>query len=222
MTFSSLKPSTKPMKRVGFRKPTTALTGALSAESRQMAAKVKPVKCKACRQEFIKARPGQKVCGPDCAEALAMSERAKAERKAQKAQKEVTKPLKKRLKETEKAVNLYVRVRDWLEGCCSCDKPAHWDGQWHASHFKSVGSNSLLRFHLWNIYKGCSECNRHRAGNIAEYTKRLELRFGPERVQWLEDRKNGTRKYTAEYLDRLKRVISKRTKRLIKRQGVGE
>lgn len=228
MAFSSLKPSTKPMKRSGFKRPTSALTGTLSAESRQLARRAKQPKCKYCRQEFDRIRPGQLVCNDVCALALAQSERAKAERKAARAerlalraQKEAAKPLKARLKLAERAVNRYVILRDYYDPCISCDKPSHWDGRWHASHFKSVGSNSLLRYHLWNINKSCDQCNWYKAGNITAYEEKLRLKIGDERVQWLKDRKNGTREYSAEYLDRLTRIFNKKVRRLIKRRGLG-
>lgn len=194
---------------------------------RAQSAKPKTCKCCVCREDFIKQRMGQKVCGLKCAGEFARIDREKKEaderRKARaidRQRKEEMMPIKKHLKLTEKVINEYVRLRDYHEGCCSCDKPSHWDGQWHASHFKSVGSNSLLRFHLWNIHKGCSECNRHKSGNIGEYTERLKLRFGPERVQWLEDRKNGSKEYTAEYLMRMRQIFSKKCKRLKKRLGI--
>jgi hypothetical protein len=116
----------------------------------------------------------------------------------------------------EKATNRCVRARDFFKGCVSCEKGAHWDGVWHASHFKSVGSNSKLRYNLWNIHKGCNECNIHHSGNIAEYEKRLVARIGPERVEWLKCQ-NGTVKYTAEYLERLTRVMNKKALRQEKR-----
>ena len=184
-------------------------------------------KCKVCPETFIVQRIGQKVCGPKCAVDLARIDREKKEaderresRAADRKRKEEMMPLKKHLKLTEAVINRYVRLRDYHEGCCSCDKPSHWDGKWNASHFKSVGSNSLLRFHLWNIHKGCSECNLFKSGNLLGYKERLVMKIGPEKVQWLEDRKNGSKEYTAEYLIRMRRIFSKKCKRLEKRLGI--
>jgi hypothetical protein len=211
------------MKRTGFASRVKPLSGVLRTASLKasgkptIAAKPKTRKCEVCQGPFVKQRMGQVVCGPGCAVVYTIRQKEKESRKQLKLQKATGKPLKVRLKEAEKAVNFYVRMRDARLGCCSCDKPAHWDGQWHASHFKSVGSNSLLRFHLWNIHKGCSECNRHLAGNIPEYKERLKLKIGAEKLQWIEDRKNGTREYTAEYLDRLKQIFNKKARRLEKR-----
>lgn len=190
--------------------------------------KQKTRKCKVCKTPFVPFNSlRDKWCSVECGTILAMSKleeqqakKRREERAADRKRKEEMMPVKKHLKLTEKVINYYVRLRDYHEGCCSCDKPSHWDGQWHASHFKSVGSNSLLRFHLWNIHKGCSECNRHKAGNINEYKERLALKIGPEKVQWLEDHKNGSKEYTAEYLIRMRRIFSKKCKRMEKRLGI--
>jgi hypothetical protein len=219
MKSSTLRASTKPMKRSPLHSKTADT----------LTVKVKQAKCanKACRKLFAKRNMQHVACSVDCAVAVvrekAEKERiklAKESRIATRVAKEESLSVKEHLKLTEKVINRYVRLRDYYEGCCSCDKPSHWDGQWHASHYKSVGSNSLLRFHLWNIHKGCSECNRHKSGNIAEYTERLRLRFGSERIQWLEDRKNGSKDYTSEYLIRMRRIFSKKCKRLEKRLGL--
>jgi hypothetical protein len=196
--------------------------------------KAKKATCKVCGEKFEKHNSIQPTCDKfECKLSYAMKAaeksrlarerqervKAKAEAKEFRERKEAAKPLRKLLAEAEKAVNAYVRVRDRFLGCCSCDKPSHWDGQWHASHFKSVGSNSALRFNLWNINKSCSECNLFMSGNIAEYRKRLILKIGADRVEWL-GQQNQTRKYEPEYLVRLKRVFTKKTKRLEKRYSL--
>jgi len=187
--------------------------------------KMRKCKNKACGDQFVPQRPLQTACCTGCAIIIAkdkaraeMDAKAKAERKEDKERKEAAKPLRELLKAAEVAVNLYVRTRDAMDGCISCHKPSHWDGQWHASHFKSVGSNSVLRYNLFNIHKACSECNLFKSGNIVEYEKRLTLKIGPDRVDWLK-RQGGVKKYSAEYLIRLKKVFTKKSKRLEKRRG---
>jgi hypothetical protein len=178
-------------------------------------------KCKVCPETFTPARPMQRVCSPKCALEDARLKREKAERKALAEAKEAALPMKKRFKRAQDAVNRYVRARDFFLGCCSCEKGAYWDGQWHASHFKSVGSNSRLRFHLWNIHKGCSECNRNLSGNIINYRPRLIHKIGADRVEWL-DYQNGITKFTPEYLDRLARVFNKKAARQEKRNQAAQ
>lgn len=186
---------------------------------------LKPSRCKICRGEYIKRSMGHKVCGPRCAEALALEVRNKSERKAaaaervkDRATREKLKTRQQWLKEAETVVNRYVRLRDQWEhlGCISCDRGPNWQGQWHASHYKAVGANSALRYNLWNIHRSCSICNNHLSGNIAAYTKRLPAKIGQERFDWLETQ-NQSVKYEIDYLKRLKAVFAKKCRRMEKR-----
>lgn len=180
--------------------------------------RVKTRKCKECRSEFQPSRIGQKVCSPACAQRLAEKHREKVTRKETRSKLLALKPLSHFEKIAERAVNRYVRLRDRNEGCCSCDKTATWGGQWHASHLKSVGANSALRFNLWNINKSCSICNNHRSGNIAEYRKWYSERFGQDRLDWLDNQPK-TKRYTREYLIRLAKVFNKRCRMIEKREA---
>ena len=175
--------------------------------------------CKVCKTEFDKKRMGQVVCSPACALSLAISKRGKAEKVAQVKDKRETKAKLTAMKskaqwarEAQAAVNKYVRLRDAYLGCVSCDKPASWGGQWHASHFRSVGAATAVRFHLWNIHKSCSVCNNWKSGNLSEYEPRLREKIGHEKVDWLRTQ-NQLSTYSVEYLKRLKTIFAKRAKR---------
>ena len=180
-------------------------------------------RCKVCRKPFEPRPPRALVCSEDCAGAFAVSKRLKEERRAEKAaqalERKDTKARKERLKslsqlakEAEREVNRYVRARDFKEGCISCDKPATWNGQWHASHFRSVGAAPQLRFNLWNIHKSCSICNNWKSGNISDYTPRILSKIGREKYDFLLS-KNSCIKYNREYLRRLKQVFARKAKR---------
>ena len=176
-------------------------------------------RCKVCRQPFEPHLLMQAVCGIDCARALAIRVRGKAEkqsateqRKADRERREKLKSLSQLANEAQREVNRYVRARDFKEGCISCDKPATWQGQWHASHFRSVGAASQLRFNLWNIHKACSVCNNWKSGNIGEYAPRLLQKIGQEKYQFLLSQ-NGSIKYNREYLERMKCVFSRKARR---------
>jgi hypothetical protein len=110
-------------------------------------------------------------------------------------------------------VNKYVRLRDRDLGCCSCDRTETWQGQWHASHFRSRGAASGLRYHLWNIHKSCSICNHHKSGNLEGYRPRLIEKIGQDKVDWLYTQ-NGVTRYDVEYLERFIKVMRKKVKRL--------
>lgn len=176
--------------------------------------------CAHCKTKFKPAKMGQKVCSPACAIALAPAMRIKADKAAKVKDRRETKVKLNKLKskaqwakEAQTEVNKYVRLRDAHLGCVSCDKPASWDGQWHASHFRSVGAATAVRFNLWNIHKSCSVCNNWKSGNLSEYEPRLRKKIGVEKVDWLREQ-NQLSAYSVEYLKRLKNIFSKRTKRL--------
>jgi len=182
----------------------------------------KPKPCKVCKAVF-QPRPMQSVCGPDCAREFARDKREREDRKKQReegrqtrARLEELKTLPQLANEAQEKVNLYVRLRDAREGCISCNRPATWDGQWHASHYRSVGAASSVRFNLWNIHKACSICNHHKSGNIAEYTPRLISKIGQQKVDWLSQQ-NTVNKYTRQYLLRMKAVFAKKAARQRKR-----
>ena len=176
-------------------------------------------RCKVCRQPFEPRQPMAVVCSLECAKSLAVSIRGKTEKQAAIKQRKLDRERKDKIKslsqlanEAQREVNRYVRARDFKEGCISCDKPATWQGQWHASHFRSVGAAKQHRFNLWNINKSCSVCNNWKSGNIGEYAPRLLQKIGQEKYQFLVAQ-NGCRKYNREYLERLKQVFARKANR---------
>ena len=180
-------------------------------------------KCKNCGIEFQKLTPLHSLCSPKCAIAHSKTLEVKRERTEARISREerrerllAVKPLTKYAHEAQFYVNKYVRLRDKNLGCISCNKPASWSGQWHASHYKSVGANSALRFNLYNINKSCSVCNNYLSGAIGEYRNGLIEKYGIEKLEWLDNYEK-SRKYKKEYLVKLKKVFMKMCKRLEKR-----
>ena len=182
----------------------------------------KPKTCKnpACRASFVPQRLGQAVCSPKCGLAIKHVNEAKARKSLSqvgradiKVRKEALKNRGDHAKEAQAVINRYVRLRDAHLGCISCDKPATWGGQWHCSHFRSVGAAAHLRFNLWNMNKSCSQCNAHLSGNIMVYRPRLVEKIGAEKVEWLECNQDLVR-HEIPYLKRLKAVFTKKAKRL--------
>lgn len=187
---------------------------------------VKEKSCKVCKAKFTPHRKIQAWCSPSCAVELAKARVEKA-KKAEK-QEEARSDRKKReamkrrsewLSDAQKAVNAYVRLRDKHAGCISCDRPASWGGQWHASHFRSVGAASAVRFNLWNIHKACSICNNHLSGNIRAYQPRLIEKIGVDRFDWVQEQNQLTR-YEIPYLRRLIAVFRKKARRLETRNAM--
>lgn len=232
MRRSPMKPGSSPMKRTAFaraeRIEARELTKIIIKEKKpQKGPKLHKCKVRTCRAEFVKLRPFEDWCSPECGTILALEKlakqreaKAKAERAADRKRKEEGMDPKQRLSLVQDLANKYAVLRDRDDGCISCDKGPHWTGgSWHGSHFKSVGSNSALRFNLLNIHKACDQCNWHKGGNIVNYEPRLRIKIGDERVEWLRNHPR-LRKYTTEYLQRLARVLRKKIKRLERRIAV--
>jgi len=174
-------------------------------------------KCKVCRTPFQKMSISHKVCKPECAIILNAKEKERKRRTEHLKAKVKARTRGEWLKLTQAVANQYVRLRDSKDGCISCDKPATWGGQWHCSHFRSVGAASAIRFNLWNMHKSCSVCNNWKSGNLSEYEPRLRAKIGDEKVDWLREQ-NQPVKDEIEYLQRFIKVFKKKIKRLTARR----
>ncbi len=186
--------------------------------------RTKPKKCRApgCGKPFHPTMTTQRVCSPACAIAMAKDPKlqkvaaraiTKQAREDLKARREKLKSRAEYAKEAQAAINRYVRLRDAHLGCISCSKPASWQGQWHCSHFRSVGAAPHLRFNLWNMNKSCSACNNFLSGNIMVYRPALIEKIGQAKVDWLECNSDVAR-HDIPYLRRVKAVFSKKARRL--------
>lgn len=175
-------------------------------------------KCSVCRQPFQKRSLMHRTCSPECAIEQVKLDKAKKARKEHKEAKAKARSRRDWLKLAEGVMNQYVRLRDSKLGCVSCDKPSTWQGQWHCSHFRSVGAASAIRYNLWNMHKSCSVCNKWLSGNVSEYEPRLRAKIGDEKVDWLKSQ-NQPVTYSIEYLQRLIKVFKKKIKRLSSRSS---
>ena len=186
-------------------------------------------KCPQCKEfnppgEFILGPGGlQAFCNFDCMVSYGSANKSKGEKVKQRIARKVKKEKLDKLKtnsewaeEAQKAVNLYIRVRDQGKPCISCDKP-DVDSR-NASHFRSVGACKQLRFNTFNIHASCYRCNCEISGNLLEYRIRLVKLIGQDRVDWLECQ-NDIARYSVEYLQRVKKVFNRRARHLIKLRG---
>ncbi len=159
--------------------------------------KLKEKKCRWCGDSFTPWNFLQVNCSPTCAIKYIQDRREKGllrvERAATKLKRAETRKRKEKLKTrsdwlklTQAPCNAYIRQRDILDGCISCNKPSTWGGQWHASHYRPSGNCSPLRFHPLNIHKSCSECNNFKSGNLSEFRISLIKKISLETVEWLE------------------------------------
>jgi hypothetical protein len=169
----------------------------------------------------------QKVCGPKCAAdwsaKVAAQKAARANRVERKSLAERKAKLKTRrewIAEAQAVVNKVARLRDILagHGCISCGANPDWrfGGSVDAGHYRSVGSAPHLRYYLPNIHLQCKRCNRDLGSNTVEYRKGLVQRITIERVEEIESMQ-WTAKWSVEYLQRIKKVMNKKARRLERR-----
>ena len=148
---------------------------------------MKEKKCKNCGDNFTPRQPLQYVCGYPCAIEYAKKQREKKETKDwKKEKKERSEKLmthKDWLNIAQKVFNTYIRQRDKGLPCISCGTNS---GQFHAGHYRSVGSTPELRFNEDNVHGQCATCNNYLSGNLIEYRKNLIKKIGVERVEFLE------------------------------------
>jgi hypothetical protein len=85
--------------------------------------------------------------------------------------------------ELQAAFNELVRLRDADQPCISCGT---YQGEWHAGHYRSVGSEPALRLEPDNCHRQCARCNVYMNGNLAAYRVNLIEKIGLDRVEWLE------------------------------------
>lgn len=158
--------------------------------------KIKPKECVVCGEDFMPYLTTEKVCSLTCALAYAKSDvdkkNAKAWRKEKKIRKEKLKTHKDYLKDLEKVVNEFIRLRDKDKPCISCGAAAG-NYTMSAGHYFPVGSYGNVRFDEDNIHGQCwFNCNKNQHGNLAEYTLRLPNRIGKERFEQLQVRAKQT------------------------------
>lgn len=184
--------------------------------------RVKTKTCPICKQVFEPFKPLQKTCCWECALELVkkkrIAEEVKADRKEIRLRKEKLKTKRDYTKEAQIAWNFYVRMRDLGKPCVSCGSmpDQKYGGTMDCSHYRSVGAAPHLRFHLHNAASACVKCNRYLAGNVVELRRGLIERIGLEKVEAIEAN-NETRKYSIEYLKRIKAIFTKRGNMLARR-----
>ncbi|PHS59313.1 MAG: hypothetical protein COB03_03190 [Alteromonas sp.] len=184
-------------------------------------------RCSHCKkkgpQEEMLLRQLKAFCGTNCfAEwaAANVSKLAKKgrqiESKIHKAKKESLKTKGEHLREAQTAFNAYIRLRDAEEPCISCGK--FHTGQYHAGHYRSVGSSPELRFEPLNNHKQCAPCNNHLSGNLIKYRINLIEKIGLEKVEWLEG-PHEPKRYTIEQIKEIKVHYRKRVREMQKQKA---
>lgn len=189
----------------------------------------KPKKCPICSTEYIPRSSLQKVChNYKCAiafnkkrdEEIAAREQRKQERLQRddlRQRREKLKGVAEWQKEAQTAFNRYIRWRDYFCECASCGGQLIGSSNYltgsavDASHYRSRGAASHLKFNVFNVHSACTRCNRQLSGNAVEFRMRLIRRIGLERVERLEA-DNTPRKFDIPYLQRVKSIFTRRAR----------
>jgi hypothetical protein len=157
-----------------------------------------------------------KVCSIDCAIEEATNVRLKKEAKDLKQNRQKLKELKESklsywIPKAQFWFNKYIRMRDVNNPCISCNG---WHtGQYHAGHYRSVGSAPHLRFSELNCHRQCSVCNNHLSGNLIKYRVGLVEKIGTEKVEQLEN-DNTAKHYTIDEIKEIKAYYKAKCKEL--------
>lgn len=103
-------------------------------------------------------------------------------------------------KKAQKIFNKWIRERDKDLPCISCQKTAD---KYEAGHYIAQGSSGYLRYNEDNVHGQCKACNRWNHGNLIEYRINLIKKVGLKTVEWLEEHRKDTKKWTREELEEI-------------------
>ena len=152
-------------------------------------------RCSHCKkkglQEAMLLRQLKAFCDQNCFAEWAAANVSKLAKKGRKIESRIHRENREKVKtkgqhtqEAQAAFNAFIRLRDEKEPCISCGR--FHSGQYHAGHYRSVGSAPELRFEPLNNNKQCAPCNNHMSGNLINYRINLIEKIGLDKVQWLE------------------------------------
>ena len=171
-------------------------------------------RCKKCKEKFEALHFNQKYCTDkkECVEEWINKAKAVQWKKKKRRMKEELKTTSDYVKEAQKWVNKFVRLRDKDKGCVSCGSPLV--GKYDAGHFFSAGGHGSVRFDLRNIHSQCVFCNQHLHGDLYNYHKELLKRIGSEEFNKLEQRSKGVHKHDKEELKQLIKEFKQKCKEI--------
>jgi len=166
------------------------------------------MKCKNCKAIFKPRQFNRKYCIKDECNDLYFEflkkQAHKKWNKEKKIKKENLQTVQELLKLTQIVFNKWIRSRDKNNPCISCRNPV--PKKVNAGHYIASGKSKFLTFHEDNVHLQCEYCNTYLHGNLLDYRINLIEKIGLERVKYLEDNRNKTKKYTRE---ELKEIIKK-------------
>jgi hypothetical protein len=181
-------------------------------------------RCRYCKSygspEDGKIINGAFYCSLDHAIAYGKAKAPQALRKAHRAQKAAyaAQDTTKLKNSTQAAVNKLCRLLDQGRPCISCGRPDEGGNKRNASHLKSRGANSAIRYSLINIHASCVVCNQWQSGNVEGYRKGLFERYGQAMLDYLDSAPR-LRDWTPDDLRQIAKEARDEIKRIESGQG---
>ena len=118
-------------------------------------------------------------------------------------------------KDVQKIANRLGKLYNMINGhneCVTCG--GYSSKQMDGGHCYPTSTYSPIRYYTLQIRPQCVPCNRYNGGMPKEYRIYLIGELGLKKVEWLESHKGQiTKKFTASYLQKYKKVMGKRLKK---------
>jgi hypothetical protein len=188
-------------------------------------------KCRICKKPFNQFNSMQVVCSPGCAHKHGKLDVAKKVAKQERIERKVMRERRNNLKtypkikaEAQTPFNKFIRLRDFKDGCISCERTKEEvestdnslkGGVWDAGHFKGRGARPDLSFNELNVHKQCKVCNggsgkyvRKNYTVAQSYRESLIIKIGLEEVEALEV-DNNTKASKEELIEIKKKYLKK-------------
>jgi len=173
------------------------------------------MRCKNCKEKFEAIHFNQKYCFKDECKKVwiekAKQKQWKVKKRRMKAELKTTSDF---VKEAQKWVNKFVRLRDEKKGCISCGDA--FTGKYDAGHFFSAGGHGSVRFDLRNIHGQCVYCNQWEHGNLYQYHLKLISKIGLKEFDDLEKQSYKTKKWEKDELKEIIKVYKQKCKEIEK------
>lgn len=181
-----------------------------------MIKKLRPKKCRNCKEKFEPYTSLQVVCGVKCSIEYSKTQNEKKALKQARIQKkkghEALMTHSDWKQKLQKIFNTFIRMRDINKGCVSCHTPLA-NRKFDAGHFYPT-TYEAIRFEETNVHGQCVPCNRNKHGNLHEYKKHITNRISVEQLQWLEDNRHNRLKLTIPEIKEMIITYKKKIKEL--------
>ena len=179
--------------------------------------KTKPCKYSKCKKDFVPVNRKHICCDWKCGIEYAKEKEAKRKisdnRKAKKEYRDSDKPTLR--KDAQKIANRLGKLHNMIRGierCVTCGSFS--SNQMDGGHAYPTSTYSPIRYYTLQIRPQCVKCNRFNGGSPKEFEEYLIRELGTEKVNWLKSHKGKiTKKFTAEYLQKYKKVMGRRLRR---------